>query len=94
MKQAIPPLQTMLTHPPLEALDSRLISPRVIRCGQQLKPNGIQTEPAQAKHPLQRDGKVSTPFRILGGKTATNKDRHRQRIARSVFLSSGTETVI
>ncbi len=69
----------MLAQAPLEIANARFIFPRV-RCGrQQFQPDRVETEPAQAQHPLQRHGKIAAAFRIFRGKAAAEKDRHRQR---------------
>jgi hypothetical protein len=42
----------------------------IVRARQVFQPDRIELESPQAKHPLQRNGKVSAAFAILRGKAA------------------------
>ena len=78
----------MLAQASLEIVGACFICLRLGRRWQELEPNSVEAEPAQAQHPLQRHGKVAASFRIFRRKPATEEDGHRQRIARSAFHSS------
>jgi hypothetical protein len=66
----------------LKNADTGFILTRIGRGGQKLQPKGFKAKPSQTQHPLERDGKIATAFRIFCRETAAKKNRHRQRIAR------------
>jgi hypothetical protein len=78
----------MRTQLPLEVVDFGLISLRVFRRRQQLKPDGIELQSLQAEHPLQGDGKISASFAIFCGKAASQENRHASRILILLACSS------
>ena len=88
IKQAITSLEAMLTQAPLEIANARFIFARVGGRWQELEPDSVETEPAQAQHPLQRHRKIAASLRVFRRKPAAEKDRHRQRIVRLGFCSS------
>ena len=88
LKQAVVSGKAMLAQASLEIANARFIFAGVLRGRAQLEPDGVEPQPAQSQHPLQRHGKIAAAFRIFRRKPAAEKDRHRRRIVRPRFSSN------
>jgi hypothetical protein len=76
VKKAITSRESVGAELTLEICNARRVASAVICRGQQFEPDRILPQPLQAKHPLQRYGKVSAAFEIFRGKAATEENRH------------------
>jgi hypothetical protein len=88
IQQTIATSQSMQAQLPLEVINSGLIGVRVICRRQELEPDCIELQSTQAKHPLQRNGKISASFAIFGGKAASEENCHASRIV--ILLASSS----
>ena len=77
MKKAIMLGKAMFSKTTLKTFDARAIGLRIARGRQQFQPNGIQLQPLQSEHPLERNRETSTAVAILCRETAAEKDGHR-----------------
>jgi hypothetical protein len=78
----------MLAQTALKIHDASSIGSRVRGRGQQLEPDSVELQSPQPEHPLQRHGKIPAAFAIFCCETATDKNCHRSRIARTRRCSS------
>jgi hypothetical protein len=88
IQQAISVAEAMFAQASLETFDPMSIFDYICGRRQKLQPDCVQFQPAQAKHPLQRDGKNAAAFGIFCCKPAPKKNRHPTRIARVLNTSS------
>jgi len=78
----------MLAQSSLEILNPMSIFEYICGRRQKLQPNRVQFQPAQAKHPLQRNRENAAALAIFRGKPAPEKNRHASRIAILLACSS------
>ena len=76
IKQTVTARETMRSQLPLEVVDLSAVIDRIFGSRQQLQPDGVELQPSQPEHPLQRHRKIPAAFQIFSGKPATEEDCH------------------
>ena len=79
IQEDIPPAQPMSAELALKVCNASRVARRVVASRKKLKPDRILAQPAQTKHPLQRNGKIAAALEILRGKTAADKNGHAKK---------------
>ena len=73
IKQAISTSQPMSRAAVAGNCDADFVRSRVVCRRQQLEPDGVEFQPPQPEHPLQRHGKIAAALAIFCGKAAAQK---------------------
>ena len=77
MEKTIMLSEAMFSKTTLKTFDARAIGTQIVRGRQQFEPDGIQLQPLQSEHPLERNRKGSAAVAIFCRETAAEENGHR-----------------